>query len=130
MAQPATPNQNFSVSDATFPWLLSSWIKSKTLIATFPRYWWSQNSANWLEKRHNWTNSTKSQSQMLSWWLIPSKKLRYQLILSRDATIKEYDCIRGTTDHTKSKVAVSDPTFPWWLSSCKKSLVSIHSFRA
>ena len=37
--------------------------------------------------------------------------------------------MRVTTGHVKPKVVVSDPIFPWWLSPCIKSEVSIDSFQ-
>lgn len=62
---------------------------------------------------------------------IHTKKLRYQLIPSRDIDdqgILESDWVKGTTDHTKPKVVVSDPacfSFPPW----KISKVSIDFFQ-
>ena len=51
------------------------------------------------------------------------KNLRYQLLLSTDIDDQrtlQSDWTRGTTNHTKTKVVVSDASFLWWLSPCKK----------
>ena len=50
------------VSDTSFFWKLSPCKKSKVLIDSFQRYWWSNNTTIWLDKRHNWLHPSKSGS--------------------------------------------------------------------
>ena len=42
-----------AVPDVTFLWWLSPCKKSKRLIDSFQRHWWSKNPDIWLDKRHN-----------------------------------------------------------------------------
>ena len=54
--------------------------------------------------------------------------VRYQLIPSRDINdvwILKSDWTKATPGHTQPKVAVLDATFPWLLSPCKISNISI-----
>ena len=71
-----------------------------------------------------------------SWWLPPCKKSYFLknvwLMPSRDIDdqrILQYDWTRHTTGHIQPKVVVSNPSFSWWLSPCKKNKVSIDFFQ-
>ena len=46
-------------SDAAFPWSITSCKKAKTSLDSFQRYWWSNNSAIWLAKKHDWQTQPK-----------------------------------------------------------------------
>ena len=93
-------------------------------------YWWSKNSATCLNDRHNWPNPNKSGSLILPSiaGYLQAKNIWYSLIPSRDIDdqrILRSDWTRDTTGNTQLKLAVSDPSFLWWLSPCKKSIASI-----
>ena len=62
-------------SDAAFPWWITSCKKAKTSLDSFQRYWWSNNSAIWLAKKHDWQTQPKQvvPDATFAWWLSPSK---------------------------------------------------------
>ena len=71
-----------------------------------------------------------------SWWLPPCKKSYFLknvwLMPSRDIDdqrILQYDWTRHTTGHIQPKVVVSNPSFSWWLSPCKKTRYQLISSR-
>ena len=51
-----------AVSDPFFLWWLSPCKKSIASIDCLQIYWWSKNSAVWLNERHNWPHPTKISS--------------------------------------------------------------------
>ena len=115
------------VSDATFSW--STCKKSQISLDLFHIYCWSNNSAIPLNKKHNWPHANKSGTFRKE---KHAKKLRYQLIISRDTDDKrilESDWTIDTTGPTYAKAVVSDATFSWWLSPCNKSKMWIDSFQ-
>ena len=99
------------------------------------RYWWSNNPAIWLDKRHNWPHLTKSGT--LRWYLplvsIFIQKNKDHLILSTDThahqRILQSDYTKGTSGHPQPKQAVSHPALPWWSSPYKKCKRWIDSFQ-
>ena len=56
-----------------------------------------------------------------------AKNLKDYWISSRD--IDDQKFLGDLTGHTQQKVVVSDATFLWWLSLCKKSKISTDSFQ-
>ena len=121
-------------SDATFPWWLTPDQKKKIVIDSFWRHWWSTNTAIRLDEWHNCSHSIRSvasyanflcdyhYAKNLRYWLIPSRDIDDQRTLDTDRT-------RDSTGKTKPKKVVSDATFLWWLSQCKKYVRSIRSFQ-
>ena len=62
--------------DANFHWWSPQCKKTKVLIVSFQRYWWSKNPAVWLDKRHNWSHPTTSgiSDAIYLWWSSLCKK--------------------------------------------------------
>ena len=121
---------------------LTNWRKKLNLLkqqlkmrSYLQRYWWSNNPAIWLDKRHNWPHLTKSGT--LRWYLplvsIFIQKNKDHLILSTDThahqRILQSDYTKGTSGHPQPKQAVSHPALPWWSSPYKKCKRWIDSFQ-
>ena len=71
------------------------------------------------------SNNTKSYLLLM----MNSKQKNYVHIQIHDERILQSDQTRGTTGHTQTKVVASDTNFPWWLSSCNRSMTSTNSFQ-
>ena len=109
--------------------------KSKTSIGSFQWQCSPTNPAILLHKRYTSPHSIKNGSLRCSLPLTINcinKKPRYQLTHSWEIDyqrILQSDWTRGTTNQTLSTLVVSDASFPWWLSPCKKSKISLDSFQ-
>lgn len=83
------------------------------------RYWWSQNRASWLSNTHTWPHIPEKvilDANFFWWTYIHIKKVRYQLILSRDISKEYYNLIGWKAQlATLSRLAVSNALFPQWL---------------
>ena len=71
-----------------------------------------------------WPHPTMSRSQRC---YVPCDDYLFSDIA--DLRILSSDWTRGLTSHTQPKVVALDTTFPWWLTPCKKSEISLGSFQ-
>ena len=105
---------------------------SKIPTDSFHRNCWWEKPAIWMGKRHTWPHPSKSGSIRCSflWSLSQYKKqginsffpdIDNQIFLQTDWT-------RDTPGHTQTKVVVSNATFSWSWSLCKKSKILADSF--
>ena len=138
--------------------MIVSMQKSKILVDSFEKYWWSKNPAIWLAKKYSSPHQIKSNSlSTFAWCLSPCKKSKRlprsttshtqpKVIVSlslldvylcaknlrdcwisfryiNDQRIMLSDWTRGTSGYTQPKLVISDATFFWWLSPCKKQKI-------
>ena len=114
-----------AVSDATFPWWVTS-CKKLRYHFILSRDVDDQRILQW-----DWTRDKTCQTQpkrvvpdtTFAWWLSSCKKSKRLLDLLLRYWSKNLlpDWTRDTTGNTEPEVIVSDATYIWWLSPCKKS---------
>ena len=108
-AKLVTSNQNWW-SNVLHSLDLYTWknLYAKISLAFFDRYWWSKNSAIWLNERHKWPRPTKCISPIYYFCLMKNS-IQENVIISRyfvDQRILKFDWLKSKSRHTEAKGVV------------------------